>query len=269
MKLAEIYREVKCINNIGYNWPQKMKLSYMLVIFHLGNKFIALRNNNVFIVDIKHYSAKISLRLRPTDMFTLVEVFGGRFPYSFPYSKFVPKVQTIIDLGANLGFSGIWYNLEFKEAKKYLVEPDRNNFDLLDCNCQSNNFVKMNMAIYDKNDCITKLFLASPNKHSLLPGNPEAGAVYVKTIAMPGIIKEYGIHEIDILKVDIEGMEELLFKECNDWISIVKIIVIEIHPPVVDRDLIINTIVGKGFRHYEPYYYANSPDAFVRLDLVR
>jgi hypothetical protein len=50
-----------------------------------------------------------------------------------------------------------------------------------------------------------------------------------KTITIDGLIADYNLTEIDILKIDIEGSEKEVFRTCVSWIAKVKAIIIELH----------------------------------------
>ena len=51
----------------------------------------------------------------------------------------------------------------------------------------------------------------------------------VRGIAMPRLLDDFGIDEVDILKVDIEGSEKEVFSGRPDWINRVGVLIIETH----------------------------------------
>jgi FkbM family methyltransferase len=61
------------------------------------------------------------------------------------------------------------------------------------------------------------------------PGMP--GTVDVRCLTMPDVMAQAGIDRIDLLKVDIEGAEAMLFEGGPSWLSAVGMIVIEVHEP--------------------------------------
>ncbi len=88
-------------------------------------------------------------------------------------------------------------------------------------------------------------------------------------LAMPDLLAENAIDEIDILKVDIEGAEGDLFAECESWISKVRLIIIEVHPGLVDYLSVIRSITTQGFEYYPPGGFAPDYDIFLRQDVAR
>jgi hypothetical protein len=88
-------------------------------------------------------------------------------------------------------------------------------------------------------------------------------------VAMPELLTSNAIEAIDILKVDIEGAESDLFAECKSWISKVRLIVIEIHPGLVDYQRVIHSITTHGFRYFPPGSFAPLYDIFLREDVAR
>jgi len=48
-------------------------------------------------------------------------------------------------------------------------------------------------------------------------------------VTIPGLMSQYGLTRIDLLKLDIEGAEKELFAAASDWIDKVDAIAIELH----------------------------------------
>lgn len=132
------------------------------------------------------------------------------------YARFLTKDSLVIDLGANVG------QFSFAIAEKigaaiYALEALPSTFDKIPDHPR---IKKYNRAISDQEGPI-RLFVSD---------NPEATSVH-RAIAesygrrgeevCPGItfehfLKTEGIKQIDLLKVDIEGSEEALFKTTSD-----------------------------------------------------
>jgi len=73
----------------------------------------------------------ISLRLGTSDLGVIVKVLGSH-EYGFPFDG-TPKL--IIDAGANIGISALYFAQRFPDAKIYAIEPEEGNFELLKKNC--------------------------------------------------------------------------------------------------------------------------------------
>ena len=55
------------------------------------------------------------------------------------------------------------------------------------------------------------------------------GFVDVTTRRIPEILDELGWRSVDLVKMDVEGMERDILADCGDWISRVGLIVLEVH----------------------------------------
>ena len=129
------------------------------------------------------------------------------------YSKYLSEDSVIYDIGA---FRGITAR-GFGESGKYNVfafEGSNRNYDYLIENTKDLTNVKcFNKAVHIKsyktttkfNDCIT-----TGKRH------PVQAVTYVN---LPDFIKENNIPQPDFIKIDIEGMESVVFNTFNEWIK--------------------------------------------------
>jgi FkbM family methyltransferase len=51
----------------------------------------------------------------------------------------------------------------------------------------------------------------------------------VDAIDIASLMEQYGIFNLDLLKMDIEGGEQAVFADCTDWIDRVDAIIVEVH----------------------------------------
>lgn len=121
--------------------------------------------------------------------------------------------KTAVDLGANIGLVSEF--LKDKFEKVYAVEPAVEHFEALKANKEYNKWENVeifNLAIADK-DGERELYHHNDNRtsHSLIEDNGDGGEM-VKTKRIDTFFKENNIEEVDMLKVDIESAEEILFK---------------------------------------------------------
>lgn len=137
----------------------------------------------------------------------------------------------IIDCGANIGLSAVFFAAKYPAALIVAIEPDKRNFEFLQKNTLSyNNVVCMNSAIWSSNIPIKvidegmgnwalKTVVADSNSSDSIPG-----------ISIDQILKDYKQEKIDLLKIDIEGAEKELFSaHYQHWLPKTKVIVIELH----------------------------------------
>lgn len=112
----------------------------------------------------------------------------------------------------------------------YAMEPDSKNYELLLKNLEeeikNKTVVPIQAALSDQN---TEIYLQRSELSYNSSISPTVTEFPVRGIDMGQLLKEYQIKTIDILKIDIEGSESLLFSRETPWLSRVKNILIEIH----------------------------------------
>jgi FkbM family methyltransferase len=82
------------------------------------------------------------------------------------------------------------------------------------------------------------------------PARRKAASHYQReapVLALPEIIKKYGLRQIDLLKVDIEGSEFDLFRGDLSWLSIVKRIAMEVHLDCGEAGELASALEKAGF----------------------
>ncbi len=125
------------------------------------------------------------------------------------------KSPTIVDVGANAGiFSLPIAKVARGDARFILIEPNPEMVGRLRSNIALNGLSQLHVdqvAVGDKAGQ-EKLFF-SPN------GNPgearlgvsfetDAGGIEVPVVTLPDLAERHGLSEIDLLKVDVEGLED-------------------------------------------------------------
>lgn len=134
----------------------------------------------------------------------------------------------IVDAGANIGASAVWFGKAFPQAQIAAFEPDSENCQLLARNTADLN-VEVHQAAVSSADGFVDL---------ADPGIGEWG--YQTQVNASGAIKSIGLNafvgqKIDegfeplIAKIDIEGAEGELFSQQTDWVSKFPLIIIELH----------------------------------------
>jgi FkbM family methyltransferase len=75
-----------------------------------------------------------------------------------------------------------------------------------------------------------KLFLGGGMTHGLIPTHYSTGeSITVDGLSVPTILDLLGWDRIDLLKIDIEGAEETLFRAHQPWLAGVQTIIGEYH----------------------------------------
>ncbi len=196
-----------------------------------------------------------SYRHGTSDAFVLYEcVLRGRKAAYF--SKNLPpqnEVQTIVDVGANVGASGLFWKERYPAARLLCFEPVAANFALL----------SQNLAGYASVECYNE-GLGSADAQLELIASPGAGneggwSLYQRgqkgdearqriIIRRSGArLAELGVRSIDILKIDTEGHErEILRGLAPELLEQTRYITGELHG---ERDFeLLDWLEQRGYR---------------------
>lgn len=180
----------------------------------------------------------INFRRNSSDKWVFLHVFVHQ---DFEELSELVGVNFIVDCGANIGLSSIYFLTKYPQAKVLAVEPDENNFRL----CEKN------LKCYGERAHVLQCGVW-PRKVGLKVETPPTGlksewAVQVRECLpdeksdVPGetilnLLEYVNETHIDILKIDIEGTEKFLFSEnFKEWLDRTKNIFIETHGDAAQR----------------------------------
>lgn len=160
----------------------------------------------------------------------------------------IPEV--IVDLGSNIGISSLYYHTLYPEALIISVEPDPNNFNRLKSNTDGIPTIHaLNYAVTGKHGAIS--FYIDPHRgssSSVMIRRSRQVEYKVESRPLSSIIKSIGVDKVDILKFDIEGSEECIFRDNINWNN-VKNIAGEIHVDLLDSASSIFDTLDKNFKY--------------------
>ena len=170
------------------------------------------------------------LRTRTTDPRTCSQVFL-KAEYAIDLAR---QPRVIIDAGANIGLTSIYFTHRFPAARIIAIEPERTNFALLEQNvCDYSNISPVHAAVWKRN---TTLDLVDPGLGHWgfqTQAQAEQGHVQilgkVPGLTIDGIMHQFDLDYVDLLKVDIEGSEQEVFENASAWIDRIGVIIIELH----------------------------------------
>lgn len=195
-------------------------------------------------------------RLRPKCLESPVCLRGNKFDYQVFAKVFVwggyksiidAETRFVIDAGANIGLSTVFFARMAPNATIVAVEPEGGNFDML----------RGNISPYGNRVLAIPKALTSQGQRVSLDDSkrrPDGYRFYhdedgsVEGITIDGILRESNWDgDIDLLKVDIEGGEYDLFLNGDfGWLKRVKRLVCEIHDQPGKKEL-VDKIVSQGF----------------------
>jgi FkbM family methyltransferase len=183
--------------------------------------------------DHRRYSARLLDRV---DALLAVSMFSEENPWS--RIDFSPTPSTILDLGANNGFSSLYWQMRYPPAKVLGVEMDAFNFARCEALFRDNELTPhfFQCAIAPRNGPVVYHRHEEMGRHRLadLTRNDTQFTWKDEPIEVPGLtfagfLDQQGIASVDLLKVDIEGAEEFLLRSVSEWAPRVRHMLIEIH----------------------------------------
>jgi FkbM family methyltransferase len=174
-----------------------------------------------------HQFGKLIIREKTSDFSVFYKIFIKKeYRLDFPMN---PRV--ILDVGANTGYSSLWFAMNYPSATVYAFEPEKSNFAVLVHNSKKHPCIKaFKYAIWYRNSYL-KLRNAAAEKWAFaVQETQNRGESQFLGITLDQVIEHLGIQQIDILKMDIEGAEKRIFEEPHlQWLQITDVIMIELH----------------------------------------
>jgi FkbM family methyltransferase len=173
---------------------------------------------------------------------TDIEVFEAIFvrrTYHFPVDI---KPKLIIDGGAYVGYSSLYFSLKYPQAKIIAVEPEDSNFEVLEKNTRNvPNIRRIKAGLWYKNAPLKIRDFGAGHWSFRTEEAEETEEFGLQGITVSSLLEDSGFDRIDVLKLDIEGAEKEIFgRDCEPWLRKVNILAAEIHDgckPLVDSAL--------------------------------
>jgi FkbM family methyltransferase len=153
-----------------------------------------------------------------------------RFPAHFPkimdrYGRMANPL--ILDLGANIGLSALYFAKNFAKAQVVAMEPDPESFRVLQHNVRGfPKIVPMNVAVASRD---ARVVVIESNKGAWAHQTRISDDGHIPALSMPSILRMFSDQQPFLVKIDIEGAEEELFSGDIRWIENFSVVVIETH----------------------------------------
>ena len=146
------------------------------------------------------------------------------------YKKIIlgKKIPLIIDCGANSGMAVRYFKETYDDAHVVGIEPDEANVKLAIKNNPYNKATLLRAAIGNSE---TKVTIQNKSNSHLGYQVKQDNKGDIEVITLNNLLKEFDKNSYQpfIVKIDIEGFEENLFKKNVEWIDQFPILIIELH----------------------------------------
>lgn len=238
------------------NLYKKFGISYFKVKkFESQNSFI------ITDVRFKNYNLKIS---NPHWFLHSIKELYIDEVYKFKCDSENP---VIIDCGANWGLSVLYFKELYPSANIFAFEADPNIFNLLKMNIQSCNLY--NVELINKAVWIDDSFLHFSTDGGLGGsitnlGIKKTNGKNIEALRLKNFLTLF--QKIDFLKIDIEGAEYDVIKDCSDVLANVSSLFIEYHSSPNSSqtlDEILSIVKKAGFRYYIKEAFNNMQYPFI------
>lgn len=189
------------------------------------------------------------IREGESDEGTWHDTFDDDKAYHRPPGFVAPK--SILDLGANVGYTAIDLAYLFPLSVIVALEPVPENFDILVRNleiAEVKNVIPLKAAIGTKSG-VAGMTSGAFNSRRLTNGN-DTFVYDINTLTAGGV---------DYVKMDIEGTEKEILKEGGPWIYYVRCIKIELHDDY-DPDEALRDLMRLG---YDSWRDGTHPNAVI------
>ena len=221
LKRKEYYRYLFLLGKY-YNYPR------------FQTKLITFLNFKIYAVDCLSF------------VFQFKEIFLNEV-YKFNCDNESP---IIIDCGANIGVSCLYFKKLYPKSRIIAIEADNKIVEILKKNFEINGYQDIdviNKAVWKDNDGV-----------EFSSDGADGGSIvnlvnknFIPSIRLKEILNKYP--KIDFLKIDIEGAETDVIVDCNESLLVADRIFVEYHswsgnPQSLSK--LLNTLTSNNFRFY-------------------
>jgi FkbM family methyltransferase len=184
----------------------------------------------------------VALRRDTSDLSTFEQIFADTHynhrrlqradEISAMYEDMRPHgAPLILDLGANVGLSPLYFAKNWPAAQVIAVEPDSQNFRLLCENTAGNDHIVPVNAAVASEDGAVRICNADEDAwarrtETAAPGG--SGSIPALSVASLMKLAPEGSRPF-IAKIDIEGFESNLFSQNTSWVDLFPVLYIELH----------------------------------------
>ncbi|MDQ7948508.1 MAG: FkbM family methyltransferase, partial [Pedobacter sp.] len=178
---------------------------------------------------------------------TYKELFISKI-YNF---KSTPGKNIIIDCGANMGLSVLYFAQTYPHHTIYAFEPDAEIFAILKENVETFGLANVKLfqkAVWNKEE-VLEFYTDKGMGGRVLDSYTDQEPTKIETVRLA----DYLSPAVDFLKIDIEGAEDTVLRDCKDQLSAIGSIFFEyhndVHKPQTLHEL-LELIRDVGFHYY-------------------
>ena len=179
-------------------------------------------------VRIPGLKSPVHIRPRTVDARVLQEIFGTQ-PFNI---KIGTSPKFIIDAGAHIGLSSLFFANRFPTATVISLELEANNYRMLQKNTAHEPRVHpLHCGLWSVDGTLSVANESAETwaYYAAESSDNEHDCITTPSLSVASLMKRYNIPTIDLLKLDIEGAEKEVLSTADQWIEKVKTIAVEVH----------------------------------------
>ena len=184
------------------------------------------QSSQTYSVRVRGYDREILLRPGDSDGLIFTQVIVDQ-QYNLPE---LPDTSVIVDCGANIGLSSLFFARKYPKATILAIEPEPQTYALMVRNTQHlPNIRPIHGAVWPRPASLSIIDPTRSWASMRVSESGGAGTSGIEAVVLRDVVAEFG--KIDILKVDIEGSEKALFEDpaCDEWLAHTRVIYCELH----------------------------------------
>lgn len=170
--------------------------------------------------------------------FELLDEVFLKCSYNFPGP--FPDTPLIIDLGANIGVSTLFFALKWPDSTIHSVEPDPENFRRLKMITESlPQVILHNVAVWSETGTIS--FYRDTGRgssSSVSPAGLNREQIEISAVTLSDLLEQTGAERVSLLKFDVEGAEQEIFAGFKDF-QIIERLAGELHYDLCDTTVLL------------------------------
>jgi FkbM family methyltransferase len=228
-----VSRLVKAVSRLGIRNGLQVYYPYVL------HRLVRARRWTKRKMVIRSISHPVWMRPGVSDWIVLERIFFDREydPSSAVHSAAMHRLEQaiaagnerplIIDCGANIGLSAIWFAEHFTRSTVVAVEPERENFEILALNAAAfPNIVAINAAV---SNSLSRVLLQNDTHAPWAWQTVESDEGQVDSVTISSLLARFGAHRPFIIKIDIEGFETVALESGAAWVDELPVMIFEMH----------------------------------------
>ncbi|MGA0555263.1 FkbM family methyltransferase [Larkinella sp. VNQ87] len=139
--------------------------------------------------------------------------------------------QTFLDGGGNIGLAAVYFANRYPAMQIVSVEPESENFKMLQLNCQSYETIRAVQAgLWSRSTHLDIRDAGGGAWGFQVEETDRPTPASVRAESIEALIRANGGKPFEVVKLDIEGSEAEVFRTCTEpWLPFVRALIVELH----------------------------------------